>query len=134
MTPRFKKLTALFSRRDKLNFAGLLGLMIVGSLLDTVGVGAIPAFVAALAMPEQVMQYPIAASVLDMLGITTAQQLVIWGSVGLIVVYLLKNVFLGLIDYVQVRVAELYRVRLAHHLFATYMKAPYEFLLGRNSA
>jgi len=134
MLAQLKKLGILFDRRDRLHFAGLLGLMVIGSLLDVVGVGAVPAFVAALAVPERVMAYPLVASVLTTVGISTARELVIWGGIGLIVVYVLKNVFLSIIFYIQVRTMEHYRVRLARHMFKVYMTAPLEFHLARNSA
>lgn len=134
MIEQLTKLATLFNRREKLRLFRLFVLMILGSLVDVVGVGAIPAFVAALAIPDKVMQLPILSSILQTLGITTAQQLVLWGALGLIVVFLVKNGFLSFVYYVQVRTTERYRVRLAHRLFTSYMHAPFTFHLERNSA
>ena len=134
MLPRLKKLATLLERRDKLQLAGVLGLMLIGAFLDMAGVGAIPAFVAALAIPERVMEYPALASLLERLGITTGRQLIIWGALALIVVFLLKNLFLIVLNYVYIRTTERYRVRLSHRLFSAYMTAPFEFHLQRNTA
>lgn len=131
---QYKKLIAFFSRRDKALYAGLMGLMVLGSLMDVLGVGAVPAFVATLAIPEKVMAYPMVARVLDTLGITTGRELVLWGCLGLIVIYVLKNVFLAIIYYAQVRFVEQFRIRFSHHMFSVYMNAPYEFHLERNSS
>ena len=134
MLPRLKKLATLLERRDKLQLAGLLGLMFIGAFLDMAGVGAVPAFVAALAIPERVMEYPALASLLERLGITTGRQLIIWGALALIVVFLLKNLFLIALNYVYIRTTERYRVRLSDRLFSAYMRAPFEFHLSRNTA
>src|SRR5690606_1172588 len=68
------------------------------------------------------------------LGVDTGHELVVWGSVGLILVYLFKTAFLAMVYWMQVRIAESYQVRLANRLFSCYMQAPYEFHLARNSA
>lgn len=134
MVSRYKKVYALFDRRDKLLYSGLFMLMIVGAFLEVVGISAVPAFIATLAVPEQVREYPMAAEVLDTLGITGSREMVLWGAGGMIVVYAIKNGFLGFLAYAQARMTEHQRVRLATTLFKRYMQAPYEFHLGRNSA
>lgn len=112
----------------------LFVMMAVGSVLDVVGVGAIPAFVATLAVPEKVMSHPIGAKVIDFFGIADGKQLVIWGCAGLIVIILLKNAYLSFLYYAQIRITEVHRVRLSDRLFRAYLKAPYEFVLSKNSA
>jgi ATP-binding cassette subfamily C protein len=131
---RYKKVYALFDRRDKILYSGLFVLMIIGAFLEVAGISAVPAFVATLAVPEQIREYPMAAEVLDTLGITSAREMVIWGASAMIVVYGLKNAFLTFLAYAQARMTEHQRVRLATHLFREYMEAPYEFHLSRNSA
>ncbi len=102
--------------------------------MDVVGIGAVPAFVAALAVPEQVMALPVVGSLLDRLGITTGRELVIWGASGLIVIFFVKNLYMYGIYSLQVRTTEYHRVRLASRLFAAYMYAPWEFHLQHNSS
>ena len=94
MLKEFNKLRMLFDRRDKLQYGGLLILMGIGALLEVVGIGAVPAFVSTLAVPEKVFNYPLAASILSFLGITEARQLVLWGAVGLIGVFLFRTAYL----------------------------------------
>lgn len=102
--------------------------------MEVIGVGAVPAFVATLAVPEQVMEYPVAAQLIEALGIESAKQLVVWGCLGLILIFIFKNIYLYLLHYAQVRLTEYHRVRLSTRLFTAYIYAPYEFHLGRNSA
>src|SRR5690606_40743327 len=83
---QLSKLLSLFSRRDKTKYLGMLVLMGFGALLEVAGISAVPAFIATLAAPEQVREFPYADRVLDFLGIDTATELVVWGAVGLIVV------------------------------------------------
>ncbi|QXD16215.1 ABC transporter ATP-binding protein/permease [Rhodocaloribacter litoris] len=134
MLERLNLIRPLFSRQDKLKYLGLLVMMILGAFLDVVGIGAVPAFVATLAVPEKVMAIPAAASILEALDITTGRELVLWGAGLLIVVFLFKNLYLYGVYYLQVQVTEFHRVRLADRLFRAYLRAPWEFHLNRNTA
>ncbi len=134
MIEKIGKLRPLFSRKDKLQYAGLLVMMGIGAVLEMIGIGAVPAFISTLAVPEEVRAYPGVEPVLTTLGITTSKELVIWGAVGFILIFTVRAGFLVLLKYVRIRLTERHRVRLARMLFTGYMEAPYEFHLGRNTA
>lgn len=134
MIKKISTLRPLFSRTDKLQYAGLLAMMGIGAVLEMVGIGAVPAFISTLAAPEEVRDFPGVEPVLNALGITTGRELVIWGAVGFIAIFTIRAGFLILLRYVRIRLTERHRVRLARMLFTRYMKAPYEFHLGRNTA
>lgn len=134
MLKQLNKLRPLFSRQDKLKYAGLLVLMGIGAFLEVAGIGAVPAFIATLAVPEKVRGLPYAEDVLGFLGITADSELVIWGAVGLILVFALRAAYLIFLSYAQIRMTERHRVRMADMLFKAYMQASYEFHLDRNTA
>ncbi|WP_263820504.1 ABC transporter ATP-binding protein [Salinibacter sp.] len=134
MIEKINKLRPLFRRSDKLQYAGLLVMMGIGAVLEMIGIGAVPAFLSTLTAPEEVRAYPGVEPVLETLGITTAQGLVVWGAVGFIVIFTIRAAYLVLLKYVRIRLTERHRVRLGRLLFTKYMAAPYEFHLGRNTA
>ena len=131
---QLNRLRLLFSRKDKLQYIGLLGLMIVGAILDLLGIGVIPAFVAVLTVPEKVTQYPPAAKLLDWIGITLGPQLLLLGAIVLLFVFILKNTYMVLMYHLQFKAVEYHRTRLANNLFGAYIHAPYLFHLKKNSA
>jgi ATP-binding cassette subfamily C protein len=134
MLKQLIRISPLFDRRDKLKYLGLLVMMTFGAFLDVVGIGAVPAFVAVLAVPEKVMEIPLASSLLESLGLTEGSELVIWGALGLIAIFIVKNVYLLAIYTLQVRTTEYHQVRLATRLFSAYLFAPWEFHLEYNSS
>jgi ATP-binding cassette subfamily C protein len=134
MIEKINKLRPLFSRWDKLQYGGLLVMMGFGAVLEMVGVGAVPAFISTLAAPEEVREFPGVEPVLNVLGITTGKELVIWGAIGFILIFTIRVGYLVLLKYVRIRLTERHRVRLARLLFTEYMQAPYEFHLERNTA
>jgi ATP-binding cassette, subfamily B, bacterial PglK len=128
------KLRFLFGRKDVIRYIMLLGLLIGGALLEMVGVGAVPVLVAALAAPEELMKYPVVSEVIGSLGIESSRQLVLWGAIAIIGVFLIKTVYMTFLSHTHFRTTEYQRVRLADRLFTAYMRAPYSFHLRRNSA
>lgn len=128
------RLRPLFSRSEKLRYIFLLGLMVGGAFLDVVGIGAVPAFVATLAVPDKVLGFPVVGDWLAAWGITTSRELVLWGAAFLLVAFVVKNGYLMGVYYLMVRTIEYHRVRIADRLFSAYMRAPYTFIMQRNSA
>ncbi|TRZ87715.1 MAG: ABC transporter ATP-binding protein [Methanosarcinales archaeon] len=129
-----KKLRELFTRRDKIGFGILLIGMVVGAVLETFSVAAIPAFISAVMSPEKIMRFKPAAAVLKNFGITTSRDILLWGSLALIVIFLVKTLYLCLQYYLQTRYVQNRQFRLTRRMFTAYMNAPYQFHLRRNSA
>ncbi|MEX0778260.1 MAG: ABC transporter ATP-binding protein [Balneolales bacterium] len=134
MIESIKKFFSLFTVRDKWKGVILLILIVIGAALEVVGVGAIPVFVAVVADPEQVMQYNFVASTLNNLGVTTSDQLLVWGAICLILVYLGKNTYMSFLYYGKAKFVKNRQVNLSTRLFSAYMSAPYTFHLQRNTA
>ncbi len=128
------RLRYLFNRRDKLLFVVLLMGMIIGALLETFSISVIPVFIGAAINPEKILQYAPAKAVLDFLSIKDSRGILLWGCLGLLIVYFIKTGFLCLQYYFQVRFVQNRRLRLTQRLFTAYMCAPYEFHIQRNSA
>lgn len=134
MIDSFKKFFSLFSARDKWRSLMLFGLILFGALLEVAGVGAIPVFVGVVSDPERIMKYDFVASTLNRYGITTSDQLLIWGALALIIIYLVKNTYLSLLFYWKAKFIKNRQVNLSTRLFSAYMGAPYTFHLQRNTA
>ncbi|HMN89756.1 MAG TPA: ABC transporter ATP-binding protein [Saprospiraceae bacterium] len=129
-----RRLRPFFSRKDKLTYLGLFGLMVLGALFDVIGIGAVPAFVAMLSMPEKLQQYPVVIEIMQTLQLQFDRALVIKGATILILLFIIKNAYLVWFYNRQYRIIEYHRIRLADRLFSAYMYAPYSFHLSRNSA
>ena len=128
-----KKLSSLFCRKNKIGFFILLCLMFIGALLETIGVGAIPAFVLVLASPEKILQYPFLKPLLNYFDLTTSRQLLIYSGIALLIVFIIKNVFVSFVYYLQARFTKNRQNDLSHRLFALYINAPYSFHLQNDS-
>jgi ATP-binding cassette subfamily C protein len=109
-------------------------LMLVAACLEVVGIGMIPAFVAIVADPDRVMAVERLQPVFNYLGIISAKDLLIWGSLALVSVFVIKSLYIIAFNYFESRFVFNRRYALTHRLMGVYMHAPYTFHLKRNTA
>lgn len=112
----------------------LLGLMLMGMVLETLGVGLVIPALALLTQRDFVSNYPVLQPVLQALGNPSQQTLVIGGMLVLVGVYLIKALFLAYLAWRQMRFAFGVQAQLSQRLFTVYLHQPYTFHLQRNSA
>jgi len=134
MLETFRKLFDLLPSTDRLKFAGLFVLMMIGTVLELIGIGMIPVFISAVADADMVLQNEWAQPLLAALGIETARDLLIAGGIALIAIFFVKGVYLVWLHYVKARFIQGRFAFIAGMLFRTYMHAPYTFHLSRNTA
>lgn len=134
MLDLLKKVSYLFSRREKRNGAILFGMMIFGAFSEVIGVGAIPAFVGVISMPEQLLENEKIRYIYDLLGMESPREMVLWAALGLIVIFVVKNTYLAFLVYVRSRYTSNRQVTISNRLFRAYLHSPYAFHLQRNTA
>jgi ABC-type multidrug transport system fused ATPase/permease subunit len=128
------KLFSLLTSFEKKNLIILLFLMIIGSFMEIVGIGALPAFIALIAKPEILQNSPFAVNLLNTLHIKGQIDLLIWGAATLIIIFIIKNTYLSILGYYKSKVVFGIQLRMSHDLFKEYLKAPYTFHLNKNSS
>jgi ATP-binding cassette, subfamily B, bacterial PglK len=134
MLKSLSKLYRLFQRRDHAKLAGIFGMMFVASFLEVLGIGMIPLFVVAVSAPDNLLQYPILGDFLRAVNIDTAEDLVVYGAILLLAVFVTKNLYLGFFTYIKNRFIADRGVHLENRVFKAYMASPYTFYISRNSA
>ncbi len=132
--PTLKKLRALFGRKQKISFCILLSTLLFGAFLETLGVGAVPAFVSVFAFPETVMKHAALKPVLDYFNLRSSKNLLLYASISLIIIFILKNIYLCITYYLLATFAKNRQVDLGRRLFTAYMYAPYTFHLQRDTS
>lgn len=111
----------------------LVGAMALGALLEAMGVAIIVPFVFMLSDPTAALQHARAKPILDFIGIDSINQLVILSSLVLLLFYIARGGYLGLMYFTLFRFIFRERVRIADLLLGKYIDAPITFHLRRNS-
>ena len=134
MTSVLSKIHLLLTPAERKSALAVLGLMAIGMMLETIGVGLVIPVIALLMQDDLVARYPAFAFALNQLGNPSQQALFVGAMLGLVVIYLAKNLFLAFLAWKQTRFAFGVQAQISQRLFTTYLRQPYTFHLQRNTA
>lgn len=130
----FAKILALLTPSERIGAMILLVLMILGMALETLGIGLIIPTITVIMQDDLVANYKILQPLLNFLGNPSRSELITVAMIGLVGVYLFKNLFLAFLIWKQIHFSVYVHVSLSQRLFALYLRQPYTFHLQRNSA
>lgn len=129
-----RKIWTLLTAGQRRSVVVLLGLMVIGMLLETLSVGLMTPAISLLTQSNPMDNYPALQSALHVLGNPDRQTLIMDGMLVLVGVYLIKALFLAFLSWRQMDFAYGVQVQLSQRLFSIYLCQPYTFQLQRNSA
>ncbi|MEW6055572.1 MAG: ABC transporter ATP-binding protein [Bdellovibrionota bacterium] len=129
-----KKLSFIFDSRAKRQAIILLFFMFVGAGFETLGVGLIMPYIRIITDPAQIEQNRYVWWLYQNVNAPSQHTFFIWCGIGIMVIYLIKNLYLAALSYFQYKLAFGKAVSLARYLFTTYVFQPYPFFLNRNTA
>lgn len=129
-----KKLLFLLPPTDKVKLLGLLVLMLIGSILEVVGIGMIPVFVSLVATPEKILEMERLGPIITYFGITNKENLLVTGGLFLVGVFVIKNAYLVMFHYIKARFLFRRYSLIASGLFRKYMNSSYVFITSKNTS
>lgn len=133
-----QKIGYLFDRKQKIQFIGLGVLILIGGLLETLGVSMMVPLVQGIMEPEALAQNEIVGKVLRILHIEAADmaqignwnQMIVVMLSALMVLYVVKNAYLLFQTYVQNTFVTRNRNRMISRVMREFLNRPYEEYLG----
>lgn len=130
----FKKLNFIFARRQKIQLCILALIIIGGALWELLGITAILPFVNVAMDPESIFENEYMLYFYNLFGLTSPNVFLALLAIGLVIIYIIKNVYLTAMNYGIYRFSYNNQKRLAEKLLGAYLKQPYTFYLQKNSA
>lgn len=124
-----KKLNEILDKRQKTHILLLGVLILIGGILETVGVSAMLPVVYVILKPDELMAIPVVQDIMNFIGIESSFHLIIFALVGLMVIYIIKNLFLLGSTYAQNRFIANQRNRMISRVLREFLNRPYEFYL-----
>ncbi len=125
-----QKIAYLFDRRQLWQLVGLAGLILIGGLLETLGVSMMIPVVDAVMAPDQFVQKPYVKEIAAFFHIQSGRQLIILMLVALIALFIIKNIYLLFQIYVQNTFVTRNRNRMISRVMREFLNRPYEDYLG----
>lgn len=128
------KINYIFSKKQKVQSVFLCIGLFIGAVLELVGVSLITQLVSLVTNPASIHEKALLQTIYDLLHADSDRQFFLYVVIGLIFVYLAKNVYLLWINYVQYTFIYNNQLRLSGRLIDCYLKKPYTYHLDKNSA
>ncbi|MBR0090712.1 MAG: ABC transporter ATP-binding protein [Lachnospiraceae bacterium] len=129
-----RKLNILLDRRQKRQMAGIVVLMLIGGLLESLGVGLIVPVMSVLVAPDAVTSDGMIARFYHAFGFANTTQLGIFFLFALIAVFVVKNLFLYVVNATQLKFVYTNQFATSRRLMVGFMKRPYEYYLNANTS
>jgi hypothetical protein len=130
----FNKLSYLLQPSQRKAAAVLLAMMMIGMLLEVVGIGLVIPALALMTDPNLVMRDPALKLALVAMGHPTNVELIAIGMLTLVCVFTIKTAFLFFLTWKQSEFVFSLQASLSQRLFSGYLLQPFTFHLQRNSA
>lgn len=127
------KLNYILDSKQRRQSVGVFVIIVCGALLEMLGVSAILPFVQALTDIKTLMEKSYIQFLMNLIGISTEQSLIMMVGIVIILIYIFKNIFLSFSYYVQVRFRTSMGMRMKHQMMKAYMNRPYTFFVKTNS-
>jgi ATP-binding cassette, subfamily B, bacterial PglK len=129
-----KKILYLFTSKERTQVFLLLVCMLIGSILELVGLGVIPIFTSFVAQSATVINNPYVVHFYKLLNLKSHEQLIVVVGILLVALYVFKSIFLFSVTYIEHTFIFNKMRRLTVNLYRTYLGSDYTFHLERNSA
>lgn len=130
----YKKLNYIFSKRDRINIILLMIMMIIGSFMELLGVAVFQPFVNVIMDSSQIQESEILSWMYQTFSCSTLQGFLTILAIGIIFIYVVKNVFIWLEQDMIFRFTYGIQQKLSTRLLTTYLAEPYTFHLNTNIA
>lgn len=128
------KLGYIFDKRDKWKLVLLTAAIVVGSLLELLAVMVFVPFIDVLQNQNVIQDRWYLKAVFDLFHFQSNKSFIAMISVGIIGIYVIKNIYLILEKDYIFRFSYNTQMKLSTRLLAAYMKEPYTFHLNHNIA
>lgn len=112
----------------------LFAIIVIGSLCELLGVTAILPFIQSLLNIDELKEKKYISFFINLFKIESDIQIIFCVAFGVMIVYLLKNLYLLWALQLQYKFRYSFQRELSTRVLSTYMKRPYEYFLNINSA
>lgn len=105
---------------------------VLGAIVETLGISAILPLIQAMIEPEQIMENEIVSFIFMILRMPQNGNIVFWIALGVITIYIIKNVYLCILSYARVKYSTKVQRELSLRMLYSYMQRGYTFFRLNN--
>ena len=130
----FKKVMRLLDAKQKRQMVGIVFMMLIGGVLESLGIALIVPIMKVVVSPEKVQESKYLSVIYNGLNLTSTTQLAAIIMVALILVFVVKNIFLYFLNVVQLRFVYTNQFATSRRMMINFMQRPYEYYLNADTS
>ena len=130
----YKKVMKLLDARQKRQMVGIVIMMLIGGVLESMGIALIAPVMQVVVDPEQIQKSKVLSFIYNLFNFTSPTQLAALIMVMLILVFVVKNVFLYFMNVVQLRFVYTNQFATSRRMMINFMQRPYEYYLNADTS
>ena len=132
----FKKVMRLLDARQKRQMLGMIFLMLIGGLLESLGIALIVPIMKTISNPGKIEESKKLSYICKLLNISSSDVIKLAGAlmVALILVFIIKNIFLYFMNVVQLRFVYTNQFATSRRMMINFMQRPYEYYLNADTS
>ena len=134
MSKIWSKLLILLDRKQKMQMAGIVFMMLIGGVLESVGISLIVPVMTIVVNPAAVNTNSVLKVIYDTFSFTRVIQLATLIMLSLVFVFVIKNIFLYFMNVVQLRFVYTNQFSTSRRMMINFMTRPYEYYLSADTA
>jgi len=126
-------LRVILNKKQRLQMLGMFFVILIGSLFELLGVSAMLPFIQAFLAPEELMTKPYIVFFMGVFNVTEPGSILVMVGIGIVIIYVIKNIYLSISAYLQVAFTNNTKRQLAVLMLRSYMNRPYAFFVENGS-
>ena len=124
------KLLSILSKRQKRNVVGIGFMILIGAILETLGVSLIVPLAQAIMDADTLAQNEYVIRIREMFHLEDMNQFMVLLLFVVVAVYIVKNLYLLVMNYVQAKFVNNNQFLSVNYMLEEYLNRPYEFYLN----
>ncbi|MDE6845519.1 MAG: ABC transporter ATP-binding protein/permease [Lachnospiraceae bacterium] len=130
----YKKLMVLLDRQQKQKMVLLVFLMLIGAVLETAGVSMILPVMNVVLEEDAIAKHEYLQVICHIFQLDNSNELTILVMVGLVLVFVIKNIFLFIQQKIQLKFVYTNQFATSRRMMINFMQRPYEYYLNADTA
>ncbi|MBQ7615521.1 MAG: ABC transporter ATP-binding protein [Butyrivibrio sp.] len=129
----YSKLKVLLDAKQKRQMVGIVILMLIGGVLESLGIAMIAPVMQVVIDPQQVQESKVLSGIYNLFHLSSTTQLAALIMISLILVFVIKNIFLYCMNVVQLRFVYTNQFATSRRMMINFMQRPYEYYLNADT-
>lgn len=124
----------IFTKQQLRHCCFIILAMVVGAMLEAMGIGAILPLISLMGQPDFLVTHPEFGHIAEVFGIESHTQFIMVCSGGLFVLYLIKNTYMAWETKLQIDFCMKNQIKFSTEIMSNYLCKSYMFHMAHNSA